>query len=762
MIEGMRALLLHRCAAALLFGLPTLAAAVAGDTSAGTASLSTSDTRLWVEARPRAPRLAALGGPHGFRLQSAVAQVLPAQAEVDGAIRPLEWRYDRTLSHVDPKEVALAYRTDSPALALVWRWRVRAPFGPIEQQTEIRNLGAEKVWLPLQPSLTFDWAIDAATWLQRLWIEKGADTPSAQGVHLDALRVGDRWEGNSSTYARPSPGAPREMIPWVLVEEPGGARRGWYLGIEFSGRTHITLERHGSSLRGEAGLDPAPGPYRTRLPPGETFTTPTIFLGSFSGGVDGAGNTLRRWVREVLANPRTLNDPSYPLMVSNSWGSGMAVDEALAHRMIEDAASLGLEMFHLDAGWFRAVGDWRADPAKFPNGIGALADFAHHLGLRFGLWVSWAQAGTSTTPGALRIDDPAMRDWLIADPPPQWQPREAFKGITVDLGVPDAATWAGAELERIVADYHLDMLEHDGYLVAQGSSRTDHPAAPPEAGTLRVSEDSGFLWAQGSNATDVSDHATRAYYRIYEQLRARHPGLLLEVCNDGGRMMDFGSAAHGDYFSVTDTYDPLANRRAFFDASHVLPPAMLESYVADRPTATLANFRYLLRSGMLGWFSLMLDTRRWTEEQRAAARAEFALYRTKLRPLIRNADLYHPSERPDGVHWDGIEYLSPELHRGVLYAFRGSAADEPVHRFHLAGLDAGARYALTFQDLSPPARRIKSGATLMQRGLEVALPAPLSSELVFIEELGNAAGSPRPSAPGLTAVFAGTQHTQGP
>jgi alpha-galactosidase len=65
----------------------------------------------------------------------------------------------------------------------------------------------------------------------------------------------------------------------------------------------------------------------------------------------------------VLNDPRTLRDRSYPLLVSNSWGSGMAVDEALARRMIVDAAQLGLEMFHLDAGWFRAVGDWRADPA---------------------------------------------------------------------------------------------------------------------------------------------------------------------------------------------------------------------------------------------------------------------------------------------------------------------------------------------------------------------------------------------------------------
>ena len=715
-----------------VFGIASMLAAVAHAASPD-ATLSTSDTRLAVEAGARAPRLAALGGRGGWLLESQAPEALPDHAEVGGVVQPLEWRLDRAASHHDAHEIVLVYRSEAPALSLLWRWRSRAPFGPLEHTIEIHNLGKETLWLPLQPSLTFDWAVEPGAALERLWIEKGADTPSAAGTHLDPLRVGERWQGTSSTYARPVAGQPREMIPWLLVDDPTGARRGWYLGIEFSGRTQITLEREEASLRGDAGLNPLPGPYRTRLPPGGTFATPTVFIGAFGGGPDGAGNILRRWVRTALGNPQTRRDPSYPLLASNSWGSGMAVDESLARHMIEDGAALGLEMFHLDAGWFRGVGDWRADPARFPHGIASLADFAHQHGLRFGLWVSWAQAGTSTEAGALDINDPGMRDWLIADPPPGWKHTEPFKGITVDVGVPAAAAWAERELERIVVDYHLDMLEHDGYLVAQGSTRADHPAAPPQAGTLRVYEDSGYLWVEGSNSTDVSDYATRAYYAIYERLRVRHPQLLLELCNDGGRMVDFGSAARGDYFSTTDSYDPLANRRAFFDASHVLPPAMLESYVAEWRAPRLENFRYQLRSGMLGWFSLMLDTRRWTAAQRDDARAQFALYREALRPLIRDADLYHVADRPDGVHWDGIEYWSPRKRRGVLYAFRGSGPDEPEHRFRLAGLDPLGHYALRFHDAGT--RRTVAGGALMQAGVTVTLPAPLSSELVFIERL---------------------------
>jgi alpha-galactosidase len=328
------------------------------------------------------------------------------------------------------------------------------------------------------------------------------------------------------------------------------------------------------------------------------------------------------------------------------------------------------------------------------------------------------------------VNDPTTRDWLIGDPPANWKHSEEFKGITMDLGVPAARDWALAELERLVTENHLDMLEHDGYLVAQGSSRTDHPAVAPEPATLRQYLDSGYLWVESSNSTDVSDHATRAYYAIYEQLRRQHPNLLLEVCNDGGRMVDFGSAAHGDYFSITDIYDPVSNRRAFFDASYVLPPAMLESYVEKWPTTSLQSFRYMLRSGMMGWFSLMQDASQWSAEQRAAASAEFSLYKSALRPLIREAALYHVADRPDGVHWDGIEYFSRPLRRGVLYAFRGSG-DEPTHRFVLRGLQSRRSYRVSFHDRGATGAAIVSGEALMSSGVDVNLPSPLSSELVF-------------------------------
>ncbi len=94
------------------------------------------------------------------------------------------------------------------------------------------------------------------------------------------------------------------------------------------------------------------------------------------------------------------------------------VNEQIARRMIRDSADLGIEMFHVDAGWFRGVGDWYPDPQKFPNGLQPIADEAHAHGMKFGLWVDWTQAALGTCSRRIeRSRSMKCKDWLTTDLP---------------------------------------------------------------------------------------------------------------------------------------------------------------------------------------------------------------------------------------------------------------------------------------------------------------------------------------------------------
>jgi hypothetical protein len=103
----------------------------------------------------------------------------------------------------------------------------------------------------------------------------------------------------------------------------------------------------------------------------------------------------------------------------------------------------------------------------------------------------------------------------------------------------------------------------------------------------------------------------------------------------------------------------------------------------------------------------------------------------QLRPLIRDANLYHVSDRPDGVHWDAMELWDPKRATGVLFAFRGTVLDEPRHSFRLADLRDNSQYQINFEHESS-SDEVASGQQLRLQGISIHLEDPLSSELIFI------------------------------
>jgi hypothetical protein len=85
--------------------------------------------------------------------------------------------------------------------------------------------------------------------------------------------------------------------------------------------------------------------------------------------------------------------------LAETYGGGMCPsngDEASLQAEMQFAASMGIEQFVVDAGWWinidlsdpsnfaQGLGSWQVDPDRFPSGLGALSDYAHQLGMRFG------------------------------------------------------------------------------------------------------------------------------------------------------------------------------------------------------------------------------------------------------------------------------------------------------------------------------------------------------------------------------------------
>jgi hypothetical protein len=685
-------------------------------------SLATADTGLRVETRPNRIVIASLqsrqtrkewiGAQSG---QEAAAIPLIEQAEWEGKTARLTWEFVSSRVAKGPiQSLELTFVSRTPALELRSLWQARTGDGPIEHRIQITNREKTPVQIPLQPTLALSLRAPSGESLEHWWVEKGAITPTPYGTHHSPITEGYAANLFSIPYARED-AEHRDAIPWSAFQDTQD-HQGLYVGIAFSGRVRIAVQRaeQAGPVLLEAGLTPeenGAAPFMTRLAPGETFETPPVFLGCYTGDVDDGANRLHRWVEKALRPP--VHDARYPLLVNNSWGSGMAVDETLARRMIEETAELGLELFHIDAGWFRGVGDWHPHPAKFPDGLAPIADYAHSKGLKFGLWVGWTQGGIATDPTGLlanlSVFDPQMKDWFTRDYPPDWQPSD-FTGADVCLADPRAADWCLRDLRRIVRDYKLDLLEHDQRMIVENCDRQDH--------------------RHTDAPTDIAYRAARGYYQVYDTLRAENPNLLFENCVNGGHTVDYGIVQRTHYISITDTYDPLSNRRAFYDASYALPPAMCESYVENWPARTLANFLYMLRSGMMGWCTIMTDTSQWNDAQHAAAKKQFALYKAWLRPLIAKGDLYHVSERPDGVRWDGMQYYDPRTGKGVLFAFRGTT-DAERHSFRLKGLEPNARYKLVFTDGTSESTT-RSGRDLMRRGIPVRLTEPQSSEIVTL------------------------------
>ena len=207
-----------------------------------------------------------------------------------------------------------------------------------------------------------------------------------------AARVIESRRGSTSHQANPWFAISRESgrdTATASDEEHGEV---WFGALAWSGSWRITVERtQFDAVRVTGGFNPFDFAYK--LKPGEHLETPVFYGGYSDHGLGGASRLLHHFeIAHILPHAP---DPKPRPVIYNSWeATEFKVDEPGQIALAEKAASIGVDRFVMDDGWFgkrnndhAGLGDWYVNPEKFPHGLKPLIDKVHALGMDFGLWV---------------------------------------------------------------------------------------------------------------------------------------------------------------------------------------------------------------------------------------------------------------------------------------------------------------------------------------------------------------------------------------
>ncbi len=494
--------------------------------------------------------------------------------------------------------------------------------------------------------------------------------------------------------------------PWFAIDHVGTNPQGndsvWFGALGWSGSWQIAVEQ---DQLGQVRISGGPNSFDFgyRLGKGETFKTPPFYGGYSSDGMGAASRLLHRFEVDSLL-PHAPSPALRPVLY-NSWeATGFGVNEAGQMALAEKAASIGVERFVMDDGWFgqrkddhAGLGDWYVNKEKFPNGLKPLIDRVHGLHMDFGLWVE---------PEMVNPDSDLYRkhpDWVLNF---AGRPRtEARNQLVLNLARPDVRAYVFGFLDKLLSENEIAFLKWD---YNRNWSEPGWPAVAPE------------------DEKKVYVDFIRNLYSILAELRAKHPKVEIESCSGGGGRVDLGILALTDEVwpsDNTDAYDRLLVQNGF---TYAYTPAVMMAWVTDSPTwvnqRTLSlDYRFL--SSMQGSLGIGANLNKWSPEDFATAKTMVAQYKT-VRETVQRGSLYRLISPEHNSEQSVTESVSRDRTQAVVFAFLHSSRElYPFPRVYLQGLDADATYQITALDgkLAVDTPASASGAFWMSRGVDVLL-----------------------------------------
>ncbi|WP_233004708.1 alpha-galactosidase [Exiguobacterium aurantiacum] len=592
----------------------------------------------------------------------------------------------------DPKErltarlVYTVYR-DRPVLA---------------RSARIENEGAETHYLQKAASLSLDLPLQEleVITLNGMW---GRERMMEREPVKRGVKVFDSKRGSSSHQMNP-------FLALVSPETTEYAGEAVGFSLVYSGSHQMLLERDPyGQTRVQLGINEFG--FEWRLDPGACFQTPEVNIVYSANGTMEMSQAFHALYRERLARG-TFRDADRPILINNWEATYFDFDEAKIKSIVDESATLGIELFVLDDGWFgrrdddyTSLGDWFEYEQKIPNGLKGLADYIHTKGMKFGLWFE---------PEMISRESELFKqhpDWAIQIPG-----RGLSKGrdqYVLDFSRKEVRDNIVQQMTEVLDRVPIDYLKWDFNRNVTEVFSTSLPSD-----------------RQG----EVLHRYVLGLYEVLETITSRYPNILFESCSGGGGRFDPGMLYYMPQTWTSDNTDAIARLKIQHGTSMVYPISSMGAHVSAVPNHQTHRETSLEMRGnvaMAGVFGYELDVTEMSEDEKAIVKQQVVFYQEHRR-TFQYGTFYRLESAFDSNHPSWMFVSEEEV---IVCDYSVLSETAPLIRLlKLRGLDTTAVYEVEGQHYG--------GDELMHVGLyiEPIVKGDFVSKLYVLKKVNELSG----------------------
>ena len=423
------------------------------------------------------------------------------------------------------------------------------------------------------------------------------------------------------------------------------------------------------NVRFQMGMNSWNGDWK--LEAGESFQTPEVVMAYSNKGLGGMSRTFHRFYQKHLVRS-SFAKQERPILINNWEATFFDFNEEKILSLAKKAASVGIELFVLDDGWFghrdsddSSLGDWFVDKKKLPNGLKSLAEKIHDMGMKFGLWFE---------PEMISQDSKLFYmhpDYVLHT---EGRPYTIGRGqLVLDLSREEVCDYVITSIRRILQENPIDYVKWD---------------------MNRHLTDVGSLFFESDRQGEITHRYVLGLYRIMDVLTSEFPEVLFESCSSGGGRFDAGMLYYMPQTWTSDNTDAVCRLKIQHGTSFLFPTVTMGAHVSACPnhqvgrTTPLATRFAVAAAGNLGY---ELDLKKLSKEEKEEVREQIAEYKRRRRTVqfgtyYRLADAFQENQSAwNIVSEDGMEVIFTHVQILARSAYR-----VPVIR--LKGLDPDAVY----------------------------------------------------------------------